>query len=81
MIDPFEVDQHEEHLSLSSRAVLENDAVNFLLNAEQIVEAQFTEFAQTNLCVENPDIFTPLKRNQLCTFSWGKKAMLKNSKG
>ena len=80
MIDPFEVDQ-QELLSLSSGAVLENDAANFLLNAEQIGEAQFTEFAQTNLFVEKPDIFTPLKKNRLPTFSSGKKTMLKNSKG
>ena len=80
MIDPFEVDQ-QELLSLSSGAVLENDAANFLLNAEQIGEAQFTEFAQTNLFVEKPDIFTPLKKTRLPTFSSGKKTMLKNSKG
>ena len=64
MIDPFEVDQ-QELLSLSSGAVLENDAANFLLNAEQIGEAQFTEFAQTNLFVEKPDIFTPLKKKPI----------------
>ena len=66
---------------MSSGAVLENDAANFLLNAEQIGEAQFTEFAQTNLFVEKPDLFTPLKKTRLPTFSSSKKAMLKNSKG
>ena len=75
----IEVDQ-QALLSLSSGAVLEKDAANFLLNAEQIGEAQFTEFAQTNLIVEKPDIFTLLKKTRLPTFSSGKKTMLKNSK-
>ena len=80
MVDPFEVGQ-QELLSLSSGAVLENDAAYFLLNIEQIGEAQFTEFAQTNLFLEKSDISTPLKKNRLPTFPSGKKAMLKNSKG
>ena len=61
MIDPFEVDQ-QELLSFSSGAVPENGAANFLLNAEQIGQVQFTKFTQTNLLVEKPDIFTPLKK-------------------
>ena len=80
MVDPFEVGQ-QELLSLSSGAVLENDAAHFLLNIEQIGEAQFTEFAQTNLFLEKSDIFTPLEKNRLPTFPFGKKAMLKNNKG
>ena len=63
IIHPFEVDQ-EKLLSLSGGAVLENDTANFLLNAEQFGEAQFTEFAQTYLFPEKSDIFTSLKKTE-----------------
>lgn len=79
MTNPFSADQ-TELVSISSGVEAESDVADSTLQAEQLGEHQFSEFCQTNLFNDNPDIFTKIKQNKLRTFS-SKKLTLKDSKG
>ena len=80
MINPFTVEQ-ERLVSLASGFVLDDAIANRLLESEKRGEKQFVEFVRENLLSESPDIFVKLPRNNVTTFSTGKKVIVKDSKG
>ena len=51
-----------------------------LLGAERLGESQFSEFCETNLFSDSPDIFAKISLNKLRTFA-SKKLTAKDSKG
>ena len=81
MMNPFSTDQ-AGLVNISSGIELQNDAASSLLKAERLGEGQISEFCHNNLflIIDDPDIFTKIKRNKLHTFS-SKTVTVKNSKG
>ena len=80
MINPFTVKQ-ERLVSLASGFVLDDAIADRLLESEKRGKKQFVEFVRENLLSESPDIFAKLPRNNVMTFSTGKKVIVKDSKG
>ena len=79
MANPFNVDQ-TSLVCISSGVVLDDSIADDLLGAERLGESQFSEFCETNLFGDSPDIFAKIMLNKLRTFA-SKKLAAKDSKG
>ena len=79
MANPFNGDQ-VELVNISSGVEVGSDVADRILHAEELGENQFSEFCQTNLFTDSPDIFSNIKKNKLRTFS-SEKMMVKDSRG
>ena len=79
MTNPFSADQREL-VGISSGVEVESKIADNILQAEQLGEQQFSDFFESNLLSDKPDLFTKIKQNKLKPFS-SKHLTVKNSKG
>ena len=63
MTNPFSVDQ-TELVGISSGVEVEGKVADNILEAEQLGEQQFSDFFQSTLLSDKPDIFTKIKQNK-----------------
>ena len=83
MVDPFQDDPEENDLvNLSSGVVASDDIVADLAGAFNKGNEVFEHFVSNKLLVEEPDIFHPIAKQKLKTFTSTKKAVSRlTSKG
>ena len=79
MTNPFTCEQ-TGLVNIANGVEVDASTADGMLSAETLGEHQFSEFCQRNLFTDDPDIFNPIKKNKLKTFS-SDKAKINNSKG